>query len=96
MVLAYSNDKFILIKDGRYPGTSSTLEQAFAIAGTGAVQVAAYAVDSKLVMHGTKWYTTHMSAIELPDDLTYGQFILQNALNYLFKETLWTFLSLSN
>lgn len=77
MVLAYSNDEFILIKDGKYPGTSSTLEQAFAIAGTGIVQVVAYAVDGKLVMYCKKWYTTHMSAIELPDDLTYDQFVLQ-------------------
>ena len=77
MVLAYSNDEFILIKDGKYPGTSSTLERAFAIAGTGIVQVVAYVVDGKLVMYGTKWYTAHMSAIELPDDLTYDQFILQ-------------------
>ena len=77
MVLAYSNDEFMLIKDGKYSGTSSTLEQAFAIAGTGIVQVTAYAVDGNLVMYGTKWYTTHMSAIELPDDLTYDQFVLQ-------------------
>ena len=77
MILAYSNDEFILIKDGKYPGTSSTLERAFAIAGTGVVQVAAYAVDGKLVMYGTKWYTVHMSAIELPDDFTYDQFVLQ-------------------
>ena len=77
MVLAYSNDEFMLIKNGKYPGTSDTLECAFAIAGTGIVQVIAYAVDGKLVMYGTKWYSSKMSAIELPDDLTYNQFILQ-------------------
>ena len=77
MVLAYSNDEFILIKDGKYPGTSSTLEQAFSIAGTGIVQVTAYSINGKLIMYGTKWYTTNMSAIELPDDLTYDQFVLQ-------------------
>ena len=77
MVLAYSNDEFILIKDGKYPGTSSTLEQAFTIAGTGVVQVVAYAVDGNFAMYSTEWYTIHMSAIELPDDLTYDQFVLQ-------------------
>ena len=78
MILAYSSDEFILIKDGKYPGTSGTLEQAFTIAGTGVVQVVAYAVDDKLVIYdGTKWHTTHTPAIELPDDLTYYQFILQ-------------------
>ena len=77
MILAYSNDEFILIKDGKYSGTSNTLERAFAIAGTGIVQVIAYAVDGKLVMYDTKWHTTHTPAIELPDDLTYDQFVLQ-------------------
>ena len=66
MVLAYSNDEFILIKDGKYPGTSSTLEQAFAIAGTGIVLIT--------VSH---LYTLGMSFIQLPDDLTYDQFVLQ-------------------
>ena len=66
MVLAYSNGEFMLIKDGKYPGTSSTLEQAFTIAGTGIVLIT--------VSH---LYTLGMSFIELPDDLTYDQFVLQ-------------------
>lgn len=66
MVLAYSNDEFILIKDGKYSGTSSTLERAFAIAGTGIVFITV-----------SRLYTLGMSFIQLPDDLTYEQFILQ-------------------
>ena len=77
MILAYSNDEFILIKDGKYPGTSSTLEQAFAIAGTGIVKVVAYAIDGKFALYGTRWYNSNMSAVQLPDDLTYDQFVLQ-------------------
>ena len=66
MVLAYSNDEFILIKDGKYPGTSRTLEQAFAVAGTGIVYVT--------VAH---LHNLDMSFIQLPDDLAYDQFVLQ-------------------
>ena len=66
MILAYSNDEFILIKDGKYPGTSNTLERAFAIAGTGIVFIKV-----------PQLYTSGMSFIELPDDLTYAQFVLQ-------------------
>ena len=66
MVLAYSNDKFILIKDGKCPGAFSTLERAFATVGTGTVLI-------KI----SQLYTLGMSFIRLPDDLTYDQFVLQ-------------------
>ena len=79
MILAYLPDEYILLKDNHYPGASNTLADAFAIAGTGVVEVGASIIDGKvsldLFCEHERHYRTSLNGLELPDDCTYEQFI---------------------
>ena len=79
MILAYLPDEYILLKDNRYPGTSNTLAEAFVNAGTGVIEVGASIIDGKVILDlfctHARHYCTTFNGLELPDDLTYEQFI---------------------
>ena len=84
MILAYLPDEYILLKDNRYPGTSNTLAEAFINAGTGVIEIGASIIDGKVALKFTyshklatdeRWHSTHFNGLELPDDLTYEQFM---------------------
>ena len=79
MILAYLPDEYILLKDNRYPGTSNTLAEAFINAGTGIVEVGASIINGKVALEllgaHEQPYQTTFNGLELPDSLTYEQFI---------------------